>query len=473
MKRSFIVFILLISMTASILCTSACGYQQPTEVTADDAEICTEASIFSWYLHLFNEGAVDVLRPMLEELNITRIYQSIPEAYLTDMSVHNTIKRLADENIEIVALAGEKAWGLPGADLSGIYHYIDAIKAYNEEIGTEAQIRKLALDVETYTTNEWKSDRIASFSAYINNMQAIYLYANAAGLEVIQIIPVFYDTIDENLFRYFLKTCCDEVALMNYTKSSQISAIRHEVELCRELGMRLETIFETKPVSEQYSVTDKNTYFYDGIPAMTAARDNILKTYRYSNLSVSYHHLTTMYHLYTGKYLAEIYVYTDKNDPTRDKLGQTTALSTITLTAEDGSSVTGHLYNPNLEAEYPEVCYLVFGIEPDRVYTVSDETSTYEILTPELIFTYETGKFVDYTSIKMQRSAAVTETEQANTPDPEPSSPETPAPPESDPGEPPKNTLPENAEQNDDTPSNDCTDPSVRRDRPRHRHGKH
>ena len=197
--------------------------------------------------------------------------------------------------------------------------------------------------------------------------------------------------------RRFVSECCDELSLMNYNKSTQVKAIKGEVAICRELGIPVETIFETMPYSEYYSVTEEITYYYEGLEALNAKKNEILATYGSDGLSVSYHHLDTMYHVVTGRYIAEIYGYTDKNDPNRNKLGQTDALDTIILTGDDGSVITAGLYNPNRGAQYEESCYLAFGVSPDVTYTVSAGSASYTVPSPAKTFDIEENKPVVYT----------------------------------------------------------------------------
>ena len=372
-------------------------------ITREPEQINSESSIYCWNLYLLNRGSYDSIRPFFEELNITRVYQSLPEIYLGQRETVSMVQRLAADGIETVLLAGDRSWGLAECDLEEVKAYIDAIARYNEGTGAQAPIRKLALDVETYTYSAWKNNRLAYFTAYVEKMREVYEYAHSAGLEIVQVIPVHLDNIDDDLFREFLETCCDEVSLMNYNKATQVTAIEREIELCRELGMKVETVFETMPYSEEYSVTEEITYFYEGFGALQNKRSDILNTYRYAGLSTSYHYFPTMYHVTTGNYLAELYAYTNSGDPTRNELGQTDALDTIVLTGDDGSVIYAGLYNPNLGAEYEETCYLAVGVRPGVTYTVSALSDEYRVTTAEKNFEYASGDLIDYTSIRLER----------------------------------------------------------------------
>ena len=377
-----------------------------------------KSSIYCWSLFLMNKGSFSDARTLLQSLNVGRVYQKIPSLYLEREETASMVSRLNANGIETVALMGDRAWGLEENDLAEPKEYIDSLAAYNQRVGGSSKVGAIALDVETYTYSSWKDDRVTFFETYIEKMRVLYDYAHSKGLSVIQVIPVHFDSIDETLMRRFVSECCDELSLMNYNKSTQVKAIKGEVAICRELGIPVETIFETMPYSEYYSVTEEITYYYEGLEALNAKKNEILDTYGSDGLSVSYHHLDTMYHVVTGRYIAEIYGYTDKNDPNRNKLGQTDALDTIILTGDDGSVITAGLYNPNRGAQYEESCYLAFGVSPDVTYTVSAGSASYTVPSPAKTFAIEENEPVVYTSIRVQYTG--------ETPPEEPDEPEEP-----------------------------------------------
>lgn len=380
-------------------------------IQEEDYEANTDTSMYCWNLYLLNEGSSPDTLGFLESLNTARVYQDIPTEYLVREETADMVTRLTERGIEVVALTGDRSWGLKDNDLTEIKTYIDTLSQYNETIGQAAPVTKLALDVETYTYSSWKNDPVTGFTAYIEQMQQIYNYAKEHGISVVQVIPVHFDKIDPELFALFLETCADELSLMNYNKATQVTAIADEVELCRSLGMPVETIFETMPNNDYYSVTEDLTYFYDGFDALCEKRDEILDTYRYDGLTAGYHHFPTMFHVVTGAYLAEIYAYTDSADPTRNELGQTEALRSIVLTGDDGSVITAGLYNPNRGYEYEENCYLAAGIREGVTYTVTAGSPDYEIVNPTTkTFELEEDELVHYSSLRIRAVEAETQT---------------------------------------------------------------
>ena len=385
-------------------CLLASAFPAPVFAEGASAGTAGKSSIYCWSLFLMNEGSYPEVRPFLRSQNIGRIYQEIPQVYLAREETVSMVSRLKSDGIETAALAGDRSWGLESNDLSEPEAIIDRLAAYNSRVGNASRIGAIALDVETYTYGSWKKEPKKYFAAYIEKMQTLYQYAHSRGLSVVQVIPVHFDTIDEDLMRRFVSNCCDEISLMNYDKATQVEAIEGEVSLCRELGIPVETIFETMPYNDYYSVTEENTYYYEGIDALNAKKEAIYARYGSAGLGVSYHHLDTMFHVATGKYIAEIYAYTDSGDPARNELGQTESLDRIILTGDDGSIITAGLYNPNRGAEYEECCYLAFGISPEVTYTVSSGSVAYTVPSPTKTFSVEENSPVVHTSLRIKHT---------------------------------------------------------------------
>ena len=235
--------------------------EEGSEVIIVDAN--ETVSVFSWYFELSNPTAFEQLAKPLEELGINRIYQLFSAEYLKGPQTPILVHNLSQKGIETVLLTGDKSWVTDG--LEEFKQTIDALVSYNESVGEALQIHTIALDVEAHSLPGWKKNSKKLFRSYIELMKDAKSYANERNLRMIQIIPTFYDTVDEELFREFLLNCCDELSIMNYNKKASFTAIATEVALCKEYDIPVETLFETMPVNKQYGVTAPNTYYYDGI----------------------------------------------------------------------------------------------------------------------------------------------------------------------------------------------------------------
>lgn len=360
------------------------------------------ASMFSWSMSLICDGVFFDLSQMLTDLEIDRIYQAIPEPYFSQMETAVMVDNLARIGVETVFLIGEREWGC--GSLDDYYHQIDALCAYNEGIGASHPIHTVALDVESYTFDEWSAQPEEYFALYVEKMGDAYQYAHEQGLTVVQVIPTHLDTVSRELFEKFVRDCCDELSIMNYQKDRELSSIWNEVLVCRELGKPVETIFETMPLDDYYDVTEEITYFYDGMDALNTAKESLLNLYG-DSLGISYHHFQTMYHVYTGAYMAEIYPYASQGNRQKDQYGQPKVLESILLRGSDGSLQVAYPCRLDLEGASSEACYLAVGVKPGITYTVTMQSQVYGVDADDakLKFTFEDGKVVDATSLSVHR----------------------------------------------------------------------
>ena len=367
---------------------------QEYTLAVDSAE--TGQSIFAWDLYLFNEGAFPSLSKVLTTYEINRVYQAIPAIYFDSFEVSSLVKNCAAMGIEVVALTGDASWQNDG--LSSYYEWIDALCTYNKAHPSEA-IRAVALDVENHTQESFKKDMAKGFSDYVKLMRDAYLYAHERGLSVVQVIPTMFDKIDRDKFEWFIKHCCDELSVMNYEKEGAVKNIKDEVLLCKQNGIKIESIFETMPISDPHHVTEANTYFNEGEAALRAAMDELRSTYGPS-LGIGYHYFNTLYYLYSGEYLAELYIYGDPSSPYADENSQIYVGETVQLESENGDLLTAWVFNPNRNMDMQEYCYLAVGVHTDLQYHLKFTSGTYTVYSPKTFsFRPEYGKIIFTESI--------------------------------------------------------------------------
>lgn len=384
----------LMAIILALLCP-ICRFSETDHLPAMQAaelSVGTEdagSSIYSWDMYLFNENAFPALSRVLTAYNIDRVYQAIPNVYFDSFEVASLVKNCADMGIEVVALNGSPSWQNEG--LSVYYQWIDALCAYNEAHPSEA-IHAVALDVESHTLEQFKSNMKKGFADYVDLMWDACQYAHARGLSVVQVIPTMFDKIDPARFEWFIRNCCDELSVMNYEKEGAVENIRDEVSLCKQNGIRIESIFETMPISSQYRVTEKNTYYNVGEDALRAAAAELKSVYGPS-LGLSYHYFSTMFYLYTGSYLAEFYIYADPDNPLTDENSQIYVGESVQLEGENGDLLTAWVYNPNRNIDRQEYCYLAVGVYPDMNYQMKFEDDKFKVYSPKTInFSAEYGQ---------------------------------------------------------------------------------
>lgn len=360
-----------------------------------------KSSIFAWDMLLVNDGAFDQLSEMLTDLSITRVYQRIPTAYLSDPGLAVMVENLSQLGIETAFLTGDRDWLFDGLD--ELYAQLEALDAYNSGIGAAHPIKTIALDVEGYTTSQWKEDPETWFLTYLDLMKEVREYAHQKDLTVVQVIPDELDAIDQKTFERFIKDCCDEVSVMNYERDVELFNIWNEVAVCRKYRIPVETIFDTMPLNDYYSVNASKTYFYDGLDVLADAGETLRNVYG-TSLGTAYHYYRTLYRVYSGCGLAEFYPYTVDEDPTQDENGQPGALDgSLILTGDDGSTLTAYPYIPYLGDGHGETCYLAVGVREGVDYTLSLEESGYEIVRGgEVCFDFSEDKVLFAVSFRVQ-----------------------------------------------------------------------
>lgn len=361
----------------------------PTQKSAGSAE--TGSSIFSWDLHLFNEGAFPSLAKVLAAYDIDRIYQAVPNVYFDSFEVSSMVKNCAAMGIEVVALNGSQSWQEEGLD--AYYAWIDALCAFNKAHPSEA-ICAVALDVESHTLDSFKMDMVKGFDDYVKLMREAYLYARERGLSVIQVVPAMFDKINAEKLEWFIQNCCDELSVMNYEKEGIVENIKDEVLLCNRNGVRIESIFETMPISAPHNVTEANTYFNTGETALRADVEKLRSVYG-SSLGIGYHYFNTLYYLYSGEFLAELYIYGDPDSPLSDENEQVYVGETVQLESEDGDSLTAWVFNPNRNIDSQEYCYLAVGVHTGLQYHLKFDKEGFTVFSPKTFaFEPEYGKTV-------------------------------------------------------------------------------
>lgn len=359
------------------------------DVKAEPVKENTTVSLFSWYFEFTNQGIFHRLSEPLKEFGITRIYQLFPVEYFKEPEVSVTVQSLSDIGIETVLLLGDKNWVIDG--LTEYYQIIDALTAYNETAGPEQKINSVALDIEAHSLKQWQKNPNALFQKFTELMKQAKEYANQHNLKVIQVIPTYLDDIDTELFTTFLLECCDELSIMNYRKDTALTAIENEVALCAQYGIPVETVFETMPSSDTYGVTEDLTYHYDGIDIL---KENVakLKAQYGPTLGTAFHHYSTLYKMYTGTYLAEIYLYGGKDSTLLTAQGQPQNPGFLLLHGEDGSQIMASPYWPNGKKKNTEYCWLAAGVQEGITYTLL-HYNLFQTTVPEetVTFTAQTG----------------------------------------------------------------------------------
>lgn len=291
-KRMYVYFFLLLVL-ASVIGCSGDGEKEERAANANSS-----VSMFSWHYEMTKPDMSNTYTKMLEQLSVTRVYQNVSVRVMQNDMIRQQVKNLTARGIETVGLMGDKSWVEDG--LAEYQEVVDSIDAYNQSVDKPFRIQRIAVDVEVHLLPEWDRHRKRVFRKYISRMAQAKIYANARNLQVIQVIPAYYDDVSTALFDRFLEDCCDEVSIMNYDRKHADTAIRYEVESCEKREIPVETIFETMPVSRKHGVDENTTYYYEGMNRLKEDADSLREVYG-PQLGIAYHHFTTIYELAWGE----------------------------------------------------------------------------------------------------------------------------------------------------------------------------
>lgn len=317
-------------------------------------------SIFSWHFEMTNKALSETYLQTLKQLGINRVYQNVSAKVMRDDEIVYLIQKLNSNGIEMIPLMGDKSWVEDGLDeYIGI---IDEIDEYNESADEGMKINAVALDVEVHLLPDFKSHKKKLFKKYIEVMCEAKSYAHEKDLKVIQVIPTFYDDINEKLFSTFVSDCCDEISIMNYTKNLQESAITTEVEYCLINDIPVESVFETMRDSEQYEVDENISYYRDGTESLLKSADRLRDIYG-NRLGIGFHQFTSVYSMVNGRTPAEI-VCTPLSDERMANPGM------LLLIGDDGAIFEASPYWHKGRKSEEGFRYLTNIDDADRTYTV-------------------------------------------------------------------------------------------------------
>ena len=126
------------------------------------------------------------------------------------------------------------------------------------------------------------------------------------------------------------------------------------------------------PSGEEHAVTDEMTYFDTGIDVLSEDIAKIKEKYG-PDLGIGYHHFSTLYHVYSGVYPAEIIpaglpvTDTDSNTASPARMQNP---GYLLLSGEDGSRIIASPYRTDLRTGTDSYSWFVAGAKEHIAYTV-------------------------------------------------------------------------------------------------------
>ena len=121
-----------------------------------------------------------------------------------------------------------------------------------------------------------------------------------AMLECYEPSPIAWRVLSRVADAFMTVEDADAVAVMNYDKSDEIGQIDREMELSMRAGKRLIHIYELQRPG-LHDLTERNTYYSDGLTAVWASRDTLSAHFDYEWLSFALHDYTALRELMKGE----------------------------------------------------------------------------------------------------------------------------------------------------------------------------
>ncbi len=188
----------------------------------DSNQVSTKLSIFSWSSEEITLNQTELLNDLIE-YDFDRLFQSF-SSELTDKEITSFVSDVTKNDIDVYGLSGTPEWALDPTG-EGMIDKLDRIVEINRQLPKNQRIQGFVIDVEPYILDDfdWEDEKVQQ--SYISGMKNLYQAAKREGLELIVVIPYFYDTKGyQEVLTSFIHDASTEVAIMNYYRENEISS---------------------------------------------------------------------------------------------------------------------------------------------------------------------------------------------------------------------------------------------------------
>ncbi|XTR39057.1 hypothetical protein ACQQ2T_06620 [Paraclostridium tenue] len=251
----------------------------------NDKTLNYDKSIFSWDKLSVLE-AKENLFDVMEKYEIKTVYQSF-SSELSKNKISKFLESCSEYNYQVYYLCGDPEDVLD-QDAEKMIENIDDAVAIKEYDNNDV-LKGILFDVEPYLLDEWEIQPDKIIQQFADNLQIAYKKAKENKLEMIVCIPYYYDTkgFSDSLEK-LIKDGCDGIAIMNYYQKNEYEHIKEEVELAKKYNKTCINIYEFQP-SGKYGLTDKNTYYEEGIEKAEENFKVLRNKLDSNNLVLSFH----------------------------------------------------------------------------------------------------------------------------------------------------------------------------------------
>ena len=294
---TIVILLILSTMTISLLTGENEKLEKAKEAELDDTEQeKVVKSVFCW-----NVRNIDLvkLETQVNKLGINTIYVQLPSDFETSIQIKKLIDFCEVKDIDIYMLDGDRDWYMEEKrDI--VKDMIDRVSKFNENTGEH--IKGIKLDIEFYTSDKYKSletdeEKVEEFQKFFEANKEFCTYAKEKGLSYSIDLPVWLDSLDEEILEEIIKLDYDHIAYMNYNKKNALENISKEVELAKKYNKKIVNIAELQNPDKHKGLLESETLYNDGIIVCNQKLTQILNKYNYNNLGISYHEYNSLVEL--------------------------------------------------------------------------------------------------------------------------------------------------------------------------------
>ncbi len=284
----FNIKILIVCLAAALMTVSLSACTLKVETQQKDEAIC-KTSLFIWHDRYMKPEEEGRLGKVMEYLECEAIYQCISHE-ADDRQVLSWMQRRLEAGQDIYYLTGAPQWALE-KDAKSMRSEMERVVKWNSAAADGAQFKGIVYDIEPYQLKQWDADPEKYMQLMTDQCCAIYTKAQENNLKMIVCIPNYYDRMGLNKqLEQLISKGCDGVAVMNYNKKDESGNIQGEYEIAAKYDKAIINITEMQEPG-QHELTDINTYYYDGFPAVRKSWDNIRGQIQYEKLGFSWHYI--------------------------------------------------------------------------------------------------------------------------------------------------------------------------------------
>lgn len=247
--------------------------------------------IFSWNVEAIQQKEQENWSRCIRESSTQEIYQEIPMEMLKEKTTEYFIEYMSKENVKVYALVGQASWGR-NSEGTELIKQIKAIAKYNANVGKNAKICGVMVDVEPYLLEEWdegEESREHLMEQYYSGMRKAYECSEEYGIQFLVCIPTFYDVTNEDILEKLASKACDGLAVMNYNREDEYGQIEAEAELAQKYEKRLICIYELQEAGK-HDLQEINTYAGEGLKKLWASADRLKEKINYDGFTFAYHY---------------------------------------------------------------------------------------------------------------------------------------------------------------------------------------